>query len=580
MKGRKREAAKERVGNKADLQPSTFNQQPAASNWQPATVLLLDLSNDKTAALMWSRSFAAESATELINKAELKWSSKRAALARLRGRSPQVFAVFATNLETQSARRALLLFGALTGAQRIIIGDRHHTLIRSRRQVVFSDMPRLAFEYALGYGLLAPLLWVMTWAIGICLPMRAVMRASQIKRKLSDTHAPQSVLYLRATLSAEKAGGMITHVKGFVRGAEALGHRVKLITVSEGARDFVVSRVLKPSAAVSANKALFELWSNLIFTLKSWRWLEQSREAEFDFIYQRYSRFNWTGAVLSFITGRALALEYNGSEVWISQRWDPIGLISLLKRYERLNLRAADLVFVVSDAERRNLIKAGVAEAKIIVNPNGVDPSEFRPQCGGQAIRERLGIADRIVVGFIGTFGPWHGAPALAAAAAQVSPSARCHFLFIGDGDERPQTEALIAAHQVSATFIGRIAHPEAPAYLDACDILASPHVPSPDGSEFFGSPTKLFEYLAMARPIVASRLGQIADVIHDEENGLLVAPGHAEEWARAFERLASDAELRNRLGVAARQTAMAKYTWQHNAARVFAGVAKVSIKG
>jgi hypothetical protein len=52
------------------------------------------------------------------------------------------------------------------------------------------------------------------------------------------------------------------------------------------------------------------------------------------------------------------------------------------------------------------------------------------------------------------------------------------------------------------------------PAYLDACDILASPHVPSIDESEFFGSPTKLFEYLAMEKGIVASRLGQVGEVI------------------------------------------------------------------
>jgi len=94
--------------------------------------------------------------------------------------------------------------------------------------------------------------------------------------------------------------------------------------------------------------------------------------------------------------------------------------------------------------------------------------------------------------------------------------------------------------------------------------------VPSTDGSEFFGSPTKLFEYLAMGKGIVASRLGQVGEVIIDGENGLLVEPGDADGLARAIERLAGDGELRARLGAAARETAIERYTWRHNAARVF----------
>ena len=69
----------------------------------------------------------------------------------------------------------------------------------------------------------------------------------------------------------------------------------------------------------------------------------------------------------------------------------------------------------------------------------------------------------------------------------------------------------------------------------DACDILLSPHVPMSDGSEFFGSPTKLFEYMAMGKAIVASRLGQIADVLDDEETALLIEPGDARKLAEAM---------------------------------------------
>jgi glycosyltransferase involved in cell wall biosynthesis len=181
-----------------------------------------------------------------------------------------------------------------------------------------------------------------------------------------------------------------------------------------------------------------------------------------------------------------------------------------------------------------------------------------------------------VVVGFAGTFGPWHGAPVLAEAALKVRGADHLHLLFIGDGDQRNSTEGVIGSAQgrVQATFTGRVEHSAVAAHLDACDILVSPHVPSADGSDFFGSPTKLFEYLAMAKPVVASRLGQIADLIVDGENGLLVEPGDAAALAAAIEALAGDEATRERLGAAGRRTVLEDFTWRHNAARVFKAVA------
>jgi glycosyltransferase involved in cell wall biosynthesis len=104
-----------------------------------------------------------------------------------------------------------------------------------------------------------------------------------------------------------------------------------------------------------------------------------------------------------------------------------------------------------------------------------------------------------------------------------------------------------------------------------------SPHVPPSDGSEFFGSPTKLFEYMAMSRAVIASRLGQVADVIIDGQNGMLVEPGDVDDLARAIKQLLDDEAMRARLGEAARQTVVERYTWKHNAARVFDTIDKRS---
>jgi glycosyltransferase involved in cell wall biosynthesis len=529
--------------------------------------LLLDLSGSSDASKTWAAGQFAHADITAINKAELKWASKREALANLRKFSPQIFSVFTTDMRTQSRLAALMLFAVIAGARLVVIGDGNgNTLRRSRLSVLLLEAPRLVFELLVGYALIIPLSWLLTEVLGIALYFRPVLRASR-NNKVKPP-ASMLALYVRATLGNAAEGGMRTHVAGFSSGAAALGHRLKFIE-SGSRRGDDLSLSIEPSGAFGATKALSELWNNLVFTAKSMA-AERASSKEVDFIYQRYSRFNWTGLTLSMMTGRPLALEFNGSEVWVSRQWDPIGQLWLLKRFERLNLRAADLIFVVSEVERRNLIRSGVRPEKIVVNANGVDTDRFRPECGGSAVRSELNIGAKTVIGFVGTFGPWHGAPVLAESARLVRSNTHCHFLFVGDGDQRAQTESIINASGVSATFTGRIPHEDVPAYLDASDILVSPHVRATDGSEFFGSPTKLFEYLSMAKPVIASRLGQVADVIRDDQNGLLVEPWDASALARAIERLALDESLRARLGAAGRQTVTGQYTWRQNAARVF----------
>jgi glycosyltransferase involved in cell wall biosynthesis len=533
--------------------------------------LLLDLSGNSPQAIEWAERNITEPEIWLLNKADLKWESKLKALRRLRAIEHHTFAVFTRDVTAQSMRGAMMLFAALAGARRIVFGDASGMrLTRSRAAALMLDAPRLAIELAIGYAVLVPLTLLITMLLDVSQVFKKVQRSSRIK----DGQSSKSVLYVRGTLTTATEGGLVTHSTGFAGGARALGHRLRFLVSGHRTGDQDLTVAIEPSITISATRALYEIWNNLAFTVKGLRLISDRSEAmtEIDFIYQRYSRFNWTGVALSLVTGRPLLLEFNGSEVWVSKRWDPVGLLWLLGRFERLNLKAADLVFVVSDVERRNLSAAGLAPEKIIVNPNGVDTDRFRPGCGGLNVRRELGIEHRTVIGFLGTFGPWHGAPVLAEAVGLCSPDENCHFLFIGDGDQRALTESIIesSGNGARVTFTGRIPHAKAPAYLDACDILVSPHVTADDGSEFFGSPTKLFEYMAMARPVIASRLGQIALVIADGENGLLVEPGDPRAIAAAIARLLKVAELRQKLGEAARRTVVAGYTWRRNAERVF----------
>jgi glycosyltransferase involved in cell wall biosynthesis len=93
--------------------------------------------------------------------------------------------------------------------------------------------------------------------------------------------------------------------------------------------------------------------------------------------------------------------------------------------------------------------------------------------------------------------------------------------------------------------------------------------VPNPDGTRFFGSPTKLFEYMGLAKPIVASDLEQIGEVIDHERTGLLCPPGDASAAAAAVARLLGDEPLRRRLGEGALEEARTTYSWTAHARRI-----------
>jgi glycosyltransferase involved in cell wall biosynthesis len=271
-----------------------------------------------------------------------------------------------------------------------------------------------------------------------------------------------------------------------------------------------------------------------------------------------------------------LVTEYNGSEVWVARHWGrPMKYEALSTRIERLNLRASHLVTVVSRPLADEVQALGVEPERVLVNPNGVEPDVYHPDIDASEVRRRYALDGRVVIGFIGTFGPWHGAEVLAEAFVrllQTDPGMRerVRLLWIGDGARLPHVKQILAAGGAldESSFTGLVPQAEGPRFLAACDIFASPHAPNADGSAFFGSPTKLFEYMSMGRGIVASRLDQIGEVLDDGRTAMLVPPSDPQALAAALGALIVDAGLRNRLGNEARREVIRRYSWREHVRR------------
>lgn len=525
--------------------------------------LVLVLSGDVERVRDWLQQKYAHASIEFLSRYELENKSGAQRLSIVRRLHPDVFVIVTERLVWQRGQNALFAFGALAGARRVAMIDSRGKVREESRAAILSRTPaRLASESAASAAAITR--------------SRAQLKklerevANPPRIKIDSTRRDLSVAYLRSTPSpGSHAGGAATHINGFINAATDLGARVDVIS-NDYIAGFDESRLtLIDPEPIGSTRAAFDLRNNLVFSGGVLRELER---APADLIYQRYGRFTWAGVEASLRTGAPLFLEYNGSEVWIGKHWDMSGMIPLLERFEALNLAAAERIFVVSEVERQNLLRINVSAEKIVVNPNGVDTETFRPGAGGAAMRHELGIPENeIVAGFVGTFGPWHGVLTLAEAIASMPIDSSVRFLLIGAGRFRDEVERIIrdARRESQVIFAGHVDHRRVPALLDACDILLSPHVPLEDGSDFFGSPTKLFEYMAMGKGIVASRLGQIGDVLADEETALLVEPANVRDLSDAILRLANSRELRERLGAAARRAAIERHTWKQNAQRV-----------
>ena len=503
---------------------------------------------------------------EVISRAEFETGSHIKRLKSLRALRPDVLAIATERLPWQRGQNLFLVFGALAGAREVLMLDAHGEMVRKSRSNVLLGAPaRLGRE-------------TLTSASDVAQSRKELQRLEEETLRFADTpreitqRSRLRVVYLRATPGpGTQAGGAASHIKGVVEGLEALGVEVQIISndLIAGLNASEDRFTVVPPQPGGGTRALFEIHNNLVFTRGAAPLIEQ---VDPDFIYQRYARFSWAGVVAANRTKRPLFLEYNGSEVWVGRNWDRVGSLDLLERYERLNLDAAARIFVVSDVERRNLEARGVAANKIVVNPNGVDVERFRPGVGGAERRRELGIRnDEVVAGFVGTFGPWHGVEKLAAAIKMIPFNVPLRFLLVGSGSLHGEVEKRLKDEVATGRviFTGAVGHDRVPGLLDACDILVAPHVPLADGSEFFGSPTKIFEYMAMGKGIVASRLGQIGEVLADGDTALLVDPGNVDELRAAIVRLTDDEGLRKSLGARAREVAQREHTWTHNAQRV-----------
>lgn len=395
------------------------------------------------------------------------------------------------------------------------------------------------------------------------------------RRRTSDK---ANLVYLRTNLwFGLVSGGSIAHTSGVLNGFEKYFKAPIFISTDTIAnlKENIKTHIIQPLPFfANSGMDVWELSFNDYFFNKAKKIL--SVQTNIAFIYQRYCINNFSGILLAHEYDLPLVLEYNGPEVWKRKKWSNNSKYpKISESIEMLNLKYANAIVVVSEVLKEELLSRGINADKILVNPNGVDPNTFTTT-NNNDIKAKYQLNGKKVIGFIGTFGPWHGVLEMAKSIILFYDKYpqqlnQTKFLLIGDGVLFNEVKSMIhnSKYKDNVILTGIIPQEESPKYLSCCDIFLSPHVRNSDGSKFFGSPTKLFEYMALGKAIIASKIEQLSDILKHKKTAYLVKSGDINELADAMKNLLDNEPLRLELGLNAKKEVIEKYTWDKHVERI-----------
>lgn len=252
--------------------------------------------------------------------------------------------------------------------------------------------------------------------------------------------------------------------------------------------------------------------------------------------------------------------------------WETNYLIvdALMKLYEssieRLIAKKADRVILLSERLLSRARKIGVKENKTVIIPSGVDCNYFDSESQemrekSASLRGKMGLGEKIVVGYVGRLVSGKGLQDLISAIKQIK-SARSNLvlLFVGEGPERTSLEETAKEAGIEAVFAGW--QNEVLPYYSVMDIFVLP-------SLFEGLPNVLLEAMAMGKPVVATDVGANADLVENGVNGFLVSTRNPEQMASVLKKLVEDSNLRSRFGEIGREKVVGSFSLDKSVERV-----------
>ncbi len=386
--------------------------------------------------------------------------------------------------------------------------------------------------------------------------------------------------------------GASVHVRELTRALHGLGNDVNVLTARSGRRGnnncaahIREVRLAEPETMMVENLAgicgaggkhdeMVREIRALLLNRTFYEVIESIHQGKpIDCIYERYSLWSFAASSAAKTLGIPYILEVNSPLFVEQERYRHLRLKTVARGIEEVCFRQSDAIVAVSEEVRDYARREGVSSKKIHVVPNAVDPLLFNPATcleKDEARTRRELPQDSYVVGFLGSLKSWHGIRELVEAMNILwADHPDFHLLLVGNGPLRGWVEELMQEKKLSdrITITGEVPYTEIPSYLACMDVAVAPYGRIPD---FYFSPMKIFEYMSMARPIIASGIGQIEEILGDGETGLLTPPGDIPGLAGKILYLRYNPDFGRMMGDEARRFILERNrNWNRNAEEV-----------
>lgn len=374
--------------------------------------------------------------------------------------------------------------------------------------------------------------------------------------------------------------GASIHVRSFTRALAEAGHDVSVVMSRIGRHSLPLPDRIQLLEVPNEQEGLFDADLNTppdaLALLSEARQFLQNRSMQdiindilahrpVDIICERYSLFSIAGRESARWHNVPFVLEINAPLIIEQKEHRRLILEPLAREIEKYLFSTADCVVPVSEP-LAGYIKSTVPDATVRAIANGVDIEAFTNVTNAKDWRRHWGLLDHRVrlIGFVGSLKPWHGLDLLLEAFAGIIASGQfAKLVLVGDGPLRSTIENDVVSRRLSehVIFAGALPHSDVPSATQALDILVAPY---PEMDHFYFSPLKVYEYMAAGKPIVASRIGQISEILEDGTTALLVPAGQVPALTSAISTLLGDKTLSAHLGTSAQQVARAQHAWAH----------------
>jgi glycosyltransferase involved in cell wall biosynthesis len=368
------------------------------------------------------------------------------------------------------------------------------------------------------------------------------------------------------------------HIRGVVKGLKQLGNNVDILSLPGAEPEAEESKASNENIKTpSTKKSSFSILSDLtkhvpefVFELIELafnfiaviRLRKTVKEKNISLIYERYSLFMFASVWWAKRNNLPIVLEINDScQV---QRVRLLTFKRLAAKIERWIFKNATGLVFISTRFKEVAEQAYGPIANSVVSPNGADLDKFIiDETSGLALRNKLGIENKIVLGYVGAFVHWHGIDWFVDLICErLKEKPELVLLLVGDGVafEGIKKRVIEAGVESQVILPGKVPHHEVSAFLSTMDLGILPD------SNDYGSPMKLFEFMAMGKGMIAPDFSPIAEVVKDNQTSWLFKAGDRKACIEKVFEIVNERETCKKVGLNARLYIENERQWKHNA--------------